>query len=99
MEEMSVRATRQQVESLKESLLWDDILRELEVWKIGFEREMMSIVDNAEEDSPSTASVLMHIGDIHGRVKAVDYMASILDVFLETIEIQKEEKENEREED
>ncbi len=95
MEQMKVRATKSQIESLKESILWADIVRELDTWKVGFQMEMGSIVDDAADNNPSTASVLMHMGDLNGRGKAVDYFQSILDVFLETLEMQKEEKDEE----
>ncbi len=95
MEIVEVRATRNQIEELKKSILWDDICRELEAWKKGFDIEMGNIVEDAATDNPSTASVLLHMGDLNGRKKAVDYMISILDVFLGILEDQKEEKEDE----
>ena len=82
MNEIVVNATRDQIEDFKESILWKDIVRELSSWKKGFEYEMMSIVGNSLNDNPSTASVLMHIGDINGRVMAIDYVLNLLDVFL-----------------
>jgi len=86
---MIVNTTRDQIEEFKESVLWNDIVNELNDWKEGFNLEMMSIVDNAADENPSTASVLMHMGDLNGRQKAVDYVLGILDVFLSTLEIQK----------
>jgi len=95
MDEIKINATLDQIEGLKESIIWKDIVRELRNWKKGFNMEMMSIVDNAESNNPSTASVLMHMGDLNGRQKAVDYFISILDVFkdlkLEEIENKKTE--------
>ena len=95
MDEIKINATLDQIEGLKESIIWKDIVRELKSWQKGFNMEMMSIVDNAESNNPSTASVLMHMGDLNGRQKAVDYFISILDVFkdlkLEEIENKKTE--------
>ena len=95
MEEIKVNATRDQLEEFKGSILWADIVRELESWKKGFNQEMLTIVDDAAADNPSTASVLMHMGDLNGRQKAVDYLLSLPDVFLGMLEQQKEEVSNE----
>ena len=81
-EEIQVNATKLQIEEFKQSLLWQDIVRELEMWKKGFSLEMGAIVDDAASTHPSTAEVLMHLGDLNGRQKAVDYVLNILDVFL-----------------
>jgi len=91
MEAISIRTTRGQVEEFKESILWADIVHELLTWKEGFELEMKATVDDAVEHNPSTASVLLHMGDLNGRLKAVDYMLSIPDVFLSLLEVKKDE--------
>ena len=94
--DLVVNATCSQVEDFKESILWADIVRELNVWTEGFKRELESIVENSAEGNPSTATVLMHMGDINGRMKAVDYVLSIPDVFIDVINQQKEDKDAER---
>ena len=93
MDEIKINATLDQIEGLKESIVWKDIVRELRNWKKGFNMEMESIVDNAESNNPLTASVLMHMGDLNGRQKAVDYFISILDVFTD---LKREEIENKK---
>jgi hypothetical protein len=95
--ELSINATKDQIEELKSSILWSDIVNELNNWKEGFNAEMMSIVDDSVDEKTSTASVLLHMGDINGRQKAVDYMIGILDVFLSILETKetKEELNNE----
>ena len=99
MEEVKINATKDQIKELKSSVIWNDIVNELESWKHGFDMEAHSIVDDAAEHNPSTASVLMHLGDISGREKAVNYMFGILDVFLGILgdedEIEGEEEEKE----
>jgi hypothetical protein len=44
MNEVNVRATKDQIHEFLESILWKDIKRELGAWKTGFKNEMMSIV-------------------------------------------------------
>ena len=90
MKEILVNSTKNQIEDFKNSLLWADIKRELKAWQKGFDIEMKSIVDNSAEANPSTASVLLHMGDLNGRIKAVEYLLSLPDIFLNILE----EKEN-----
>lgn len=90
-EELIINSTTEQIKEFKESVLWADIERELDSWKEGFNMEMHSIVEDASTENPSTANVLMHIGDLNGRVKATDYFLSILDVFLQILEDQKDD--------
>ena len=92
MEAIQVRVSKDALEEFKSSILWADIVEELKSWKEGFNREMLSIVDDAEGNNPSTASVLMHMGDLNGRQKAVDYFLSLPDVFLDLISTMKEDK-------
>ena len=86
MSDIEIKSTKGSVEDFKESILWDDFKNELESWKEGFRAELESIVSNAEVENPSTASVLLHMGDINGRIKAVDYMLSIPDIFIQILE-------------
>jgi hypothetical protein len=88
---ISVNATKDQIEEFKESLLWKDICNELDFWSEGFAREHDSIVDEASTKNPSTAAVLMHLGDINGRKKAVAYFKQILDIFLNALEDRKDD--------
>lgn len=87
--EVQVNATKDQINELKESVLWNDIVNELNMWKQGFSDEMMSIADNTLESNLSTAAVLLHMGDLNGRQKAVDYLLSLPDVFLQILEDKK----------
>ena len=96
MEKLELRTTRDQVEEFKESILWADIVQELNFWKEGFSIEQDLIVDEAAEKNQSTASVLLHIGDLNGRKKAVDFMLDILDMFLSMMETKVEDKKDGR---
>ncbi len=96
MEMIQIRTSIEEVEAFKESILWADMIEELNSWKKGFNREMLSIVDEAASGNPSTASVLMHMGDLNGRQKAVDYFMSLPDIFIDLLKEQKEEKKDGR---
>ena len=96
METIQVRASIDAIQEFKDSILWADIVEELNSWKEGFNREMLTIVDDAAGANPSTASVLLHMGDLNGRQKAVDYFLSLPDVFIGLLQEQKEEKKDGR---
>lgn len=91
-EEIMVRCTRSQIEEAMESFFWKDLVHELEAWTKGFEMERGNIVDDAAENNPSTASVLMHMGSIDGRIKAMKYILGIPNLFLDILEERKENK-------
>lgn len=86
LEDVRVRSTKGDLEEFKNSIIWKDIRRELRAWKRGFESELRSITDTAAASNPSTATVLMHLGDVNGRIKTVDYMLSLPDVFIGILE-------------
>ena len=96
MESIQVRTTVEDIEAFKESILWADIVEELNSWKEGFNREMMSIVDETAGNNPSTAAVLLHMGDLNGRQKAVDYLLGLPDIFISLLMEQREEKKDGR---
>lgn len=89
LEEVQIHCTKDQLNDFKESVLWKDIVTELEAWSEGFKREMLSIVDDSATENPSTASVLLHMGDLNGRQKAVEYFLNLPDVFLGILESRK----------
>ena len=97
-EEIIVKASKSQLEDFKESFIWSDLKNELLFWKEGFENEMKGIVEEAAGSNTSTAAVLMHMGDINGRMKAVDYMLSIPDILISSLENKEEDKEDGRNE-
>jgi len=90
MEEIKVNASKSELEEFKKSTIWYDMMRELNSWKRGFNQEMLTIVDDAAAGNPSTASVLLHMGDLNGRQKAVDYMLGLPDMFLSLLEDEKD---------
>ena len=94
MKEIKVNSSKNELKEFKKSIIWADIVRELKSWKEGFKREQSSIVDDAATANPSTASVLLHMGDLNGRQKAVDYLLSLPDIFINIIDSQQKENED-----
>lgn len=102
MEELTIRSTRSQIENFKESLLWQDIKEELVrlAERAQLEYDLVGEPhknDDGEFVVPTTSETLIHLGDIKGRRKAVQYFLSIPDIFLQILEDLKEEKENDSE--
>jgi hypothetical protein len=101
MKELNIRSTRNQIEEFKESFLWLDIQDEL---KTLAERALIEydlvgeelITDDGSKRVPTTGETLIHLGEIKGRRKAVQYFLSILDIFLSILEDQKNDLERER---
>jgi hypothetical protein len=91
--EVLVFSTKSQIEDVKESLFWKDIERELVAWQKGFEIERSNIVKEAAEENHSTANILMHMGSIDGRIKAINYLLNLPDIFLQILEDQKNDSE------
>ena len=92
IKEVKFVSTVGDLEELKKSLPWCDIVNELELWKTGFENELKSIVNISVDSNPTSASILMHLGDINGRIKAVDYLLELPNVLIEFLKTQSESK-------
>jgi hypothetical protein len=93
-QEIVVRTTKSEIEEIVKDFFWRDIVRELTVWKKAFQIEANNIVETSAKENHSTSTVLMHIGDLNGRTKAVDYLLSLPDIFLGILEDQKKEKQD-----
>lgn len=85
-EEIEVGSTKEGLEDFLESVIWNDIKNELMAWKKGFSIELEGLVDTIAAENPSTASVLTHLGDLNGRIKAVDYMLQLPEIFISLVE-------------
>jgi hypothetical protein len=85
-----VTATKSQIEEFKKSFIWKDIKRELRILRGLFTKEYSQVVGSGINPSAdaerSTATTLMHLGDIHGRESAIDYLLALPDVFLQILE-------------
>jgi hypothetical protein len=77
-----IRATKTQIEDFMESNLWLDILDEVTRWKDQAAGEYDAIVETSDDENPTTAKVLLHLGHIAGRRSTVDFVTGILDTIL-----------------
>ena len=85
MDKAKPLASANQLREFQESLIWKDFSNELNSWKAEMSNEILSIVSNAF-DNESTPNVLMHLGDIHGRIKAIDYFLALPDTLASIVE-------------
>jgi len=98
MEEILVRSTREQLEDIKESMFWMDVQEELKRMKDELNSEYDLVGEPEIEFSggnkikiyPSTAETLIHLGDIKGRKKAIEYFLSLPEIFLNILEDKKD---------
>ena len=96
LEEIEILSAKGDFEAFKKGMIWADLSRELKAWKEGFEIESGTIVEKAANENLTTASVLLHMGDLNGRLKAVDYMLSLPDVLMSMIDMEKEAKSDDK---
>ena len=91
-----IRATKEQIDEFEESMLWKDIVDELEYLKKLANAEFIDVgeprIDSGEKRYMTTAETLIHLGDIKGRIKAVDHFLDILEVLKGTKEAELEEE-------
>ena len=92
--DIELRTTRGEIEDFKNSILWKDMKAELGKWLKMCRIEQDGIVQDAEENNPSTATVLLHIGDINGRKKAINFILEMPDMFLSILDYKLEDKLN-----
>lgn len=92
-----LRCTKGQIEDFKSSMLWKDIIDELNQLSNNAQLEYDIVGESHTNDAgykviPNSSETLIHLGDIKGRRKAVQYFLSLPDIFLNILEDQAEEK-------
>ena len=95
MSAVKINSSLEDLEIFIKSDVWMDIKRELKIWQKAANIEINSIVSDAESSNPSTASVLLHLGDLNGRKKAIDFFLQMVDMFIQIKTKEKEEREEE----
>jgi len=91
-DEQKIYSTKSQLEEFKkESLIWKDFKRELRILARNAVMEYRLVGEAIKNDqgimvTPTTAEVLIHLGDIKGREKAVAHFLSIPDILLQILE-------------
>ena len=96
VEEEVLKSTRVQVEEFKESMVWLDIVDELNRLARNAQLEYDLVGESHIDDEgfkivPNSSETLIHLGDIKGRRKAVSYFLSIPDILLQILEGQKDD--------
>lgn len=95
MEEVTVKSTRTQLEEIKESMFWHDVQEELGRLKEELNNEYdligepkIEVDDEGRRTKiyPSTAEALIHLGDIKGRKKSIEYFLMLPEIFLNILE-------------
>lgn len=94
LDEKTIRSSKSEVEEFKDSLVWLDILDELNDLARRAEVEYDIVGEPHVNDKghmivPTTSETLIHLGEIKGRRKAVSYFLNIPDIFLQILEDKK----------
>ena len=89
--EREVRSTKMQIEEFKTSMLWDDFKDELMQLATNAQLEYDLVGESHVDDQgfkivPNQSETLIHLGDIKGRRKAVQYFLSIPDILIQILE-------------
>ena len=96
MKGQELLTTVDEIEEFEKSFLWLDIKDELnnlaENAQVEYDLVGEPILnDEGVRVTPTTAEVLIHLGDIKGRRKAVSYFLSIPDILKQILEDRKDE--------
>lgn len=91
------KSTKTQVKEFKESMLWADIVEELNHLYHLAQLEYDIVGEPHTDDSgakivPNESETLIHLGHIKGRRAAVEYFLNIPDLLLSEIENMKDGK-------
>lgn len=99
-EKETLFSSRAQIEDFKKSFIWKDIVSELKRLRYRAQLEYDIVGEPHRNDEgdmvvPTTSETLIHLGDIKGRRKAVEYFLSIPDILLQILEPSKEQSDEE----
>ena len=94
--DVRVYATKTQIEEFKDSVLWQDICRELDFWAEGLIHEKESLPEKIVRENLSTAASLILYASTDERKAAIKYFKRIPDVFLEILEAKKDDSTRKR---
>jgi len=92
-DEITVRATKVQLEEFKKSFIWKDMIDEINKLSKSAQVEYDLVGEPHIDDEgfkliPNSSETLIHLGDIKGRRKAVNYFLSIPDILIQILEDQ-----------
>ncbi len=98
---MQVRSTKGQIQDFLDSMLWKDMLEELAQLdkRATLEYDLVGeeiVTDDGHKRTPTTSETLIHLGDIKGRRKAVQYFRSMPEIFLSILEDKQNDLEHKR---
>lgn len=88
MDQPVIYSSKEALEEFKSSNIWLDIIKEIEFWKESIQEELLELTRRSIDENLSTANVLLRTGDINGRLSALDYVLTIPDVLISSLEDQ-----------
>lgn len=100
LDQETIRSVKSEVEEFIESMIWKDIVDELNSLNKQAMLEYDLVGEPHTDDSgnkivPNTSETLIHLGEIKGRRKAVSYFLNIPDILLQILEDKKDDNKRE----
>ena len=94
MRDVMIRATKEQIRDFMSSILWKDMKRELGLWKTMAKNEYGQVVGDVIAGKSEMVNSDMHLGSLYGREATINFLLGLPGMFLQIIEDQIEEKED-----
>jgi len=89
---MEILSTKSQIKEFKdESLIWMDMIAIMREWKEDAMNELEAISNIIKDENLSTASALIKLGNINGRIEAINYLSVLPDFLITNLEIEKDD--------
>jgi len=87
-----IMSTKSEIEEFVESMVWKDFVNELKILYALAQSEY-DLVGEPKTDGtmPNMSETLIHLGDIKGRKKAVDYFLEVPNILLQQLEDEKDD--------
>ena len=90
-----MRSTKAEIEAFKESLIWQDILDELDEQIEFYKSQLLNIPHNTINNDYSTTSVMANMGCMHGTIRSLTMMReNMLDVLIDKYIAEREQQQN-----
>lgn len=93
---VEVNTTKAQIEELRESIIWADICRELDIWLGEVTAHNKSLAGHIMDNNLNSGAALTLLGYDEGRKEAVDRFKRILDILELNLEAKKDDSRHDR---
>jgi len=91
---MTMKASKAQLEDFRDSFIWSDITDELLILDRRSQLEYDVVGEPHVDDDgykivPTSSETMIHLGEIKGKRKSVNYFLDMIDVLINKVEMEK----------